>query len=95
MTSLLKLLRKKKSFYYKPGNFTAVSGMLYRMKQNGVGLASISILSTMVPPSLLQESQARRAAMMLPACMRPEGVGAKRPCVTFSSMSLLPVQMLR
>jgi hypothetical protein len=47
-----------------------------------------------VPPSLLQESQARRAAMMLPACMRPEGVGAKRPRVTFSSMSLLPVQML-
>jgi len=46
--AILKLLRKKKSFYYKPGNFTAVSGMLYRMKQNGVGLASISILSTMV-----------------------------------------------
>ena len=46
--AVLKLLRRKKSFYYKPGNFTAVSGMLYRMKQNGVGLASISILSTMV-----------------------------------------------
>jgi len=46
--AVLKLLRRKKSFYYKPGNFTAVSGMLYRMKQNGVGLASISILSAMV-----------------------------------------------
>ncbi len=46
--AVLKLLRKKKAFYYKPRNFTAVSGMLYRMKQNGVGLASISILSTMV-----------------------------------------------
>lgn len=46
--AILKILRKKKSFYYKPGNFTAISGMLYRMKQNGVGLASISILSTMV-----------------------------------------------
>jgi putative ABC transport system permease protein len=46
--AVLKILRKKKSFYYKPGNFTAVSGMLYPMKQNGVGLASISILSAMV-----------------------------------------------
>jgi len=46
--AILKILRKKKSFYYKSRNFTSVSGMLYRMKQNGVGLASISILSTMV-----------------------------------------------
>lgn len=46
--ALLKLLRKKKSFYYKSKNFTAVSGMIYRMKQNAVGLANICILSTMV-----------------------------------------------
>lgn len=46
--ALLKLLRKKKSFYYKAKNFTAVSGMLYRMKQNAAGLANICILSTMV-----------------------------------------------
>lgn len=45
---LLKLLRKNKSFYYKRGNFTAVSGMIYRMKQNAVGLSNICILSTMV-----------------------------------------------
>lgn len=46
--ALLKLLRKNKSFYYKTGHFMSVSGMLYRMKQNAVGLASICILSTMV-----------------------------------------------
>lgn len=46
--ALLKALKRKKSFYYKPGNFIAVSGMLYRMKQNAVGLANICILSTMV-----------------------------------------------
>lgn len=46
--ALLKLLKKKKSFYYKSRNFTAVSGMIYRMKQNAVGLANICILSTMV-----------------------------------------------
>lgn len=43
---ILKILRWKKSFYYKVQNFTSVSGMLYRMKQNAVGLASICILST-------------------------------------------------
>lgn len=46
--TLLKALKKNKKFYYKPGHFTAVSGMIYRMKQNAVGLANICILSTMV-----------------------------------------------
>ncbi len=46
--ALLKMLKKKKSFYYQSKYFTAVSGMIYRMKQNAVGLANICILSTMV-----------------------------------------------
>lgn len=46
--ALLKILRKNKNFYYKTKHFTNVSGMLYRMKQNAVGLANICILSTMV-----------------------------------------------
>lgn len=46
--AFLKLLRKNKRFYYQPGNFISVSGMIYRMKQNAAGLASICILSTMV-----------------------------------------------
>lgn len=45
---LLKLLRNNKKFYYNKRHFMAVSGMLYRMKQNAAGLASICILSTMV-----------------------------------------------
>lgn len=44
--AVLKMLRWKKSFYYKTKNFTSISGMLYRMKQNAMGLASICILST-------------------------------------------------
>lgn len=44
----LKLLRKNKGFYYQPKNFISISGMLYRMKQNAVGLANICILSTCV-----------------------------------------------
>lgn len=46
--ALLKLLRKRKKFYYNPRNFISVSGMIYRMKQNAAGLASICILSTTV-----------------------------------------------
>lgn len=46
--ALLKMLRSNKKFYYQTRHFTAVSGMIYRMKQNAVGLANICILSTMV-----------------------------------------------
>ena len=44
----LQLLRKNKKFYYHPQHFPNISGMIYRMKQNAVGLANICILSTMV-----------------------------------------------
>lgn len=46
--AVLKRLRANPKFYYQTQHFTAVSGLLYRMKQNAVGLASICILSTMV-----------------------------------------------
>ena len=44
--ALLKLLRKNKGFYYRRKNMIAVSDLLYRMKQNAIGLASIAILAT-------------------------------------------------
>lgn len=43
-----RLLQKKKSYYYKANHFVSVSSMVYRMKRNGAGLASICILATMV-----------------------------------------------
>lgn len=46
--AFLKLLRKNERYYYKTKHFISVSGMIYRMKQNAVGLANICILSTMV-----------------------------------------------
>lgn len=46
--AVLKALRANPGFYYQTRHFTAVSGLLYRMKQNAVGLANICILSTMV-----------------------------------------------
>ena len=46
--TLCRLLQKKKSYYYKTKHFVSLSSMVYRMKRNGAGLASICILSTMV-----------------------------------------------
>ena len=46
--ALLKILRRNEGYYYQTKHFTSVSGMIYRMKQNAVGLANICILSTMV-----------------------------------------------
>lgn len=46
--AFLKHLRNTPRYYYQPKHFTAVAGLLYRMKQNAVGLANICILSTMV-----------------------------------------------
>ncbi len=46
--AFLKTIRKNKGYFYKTNNFVSVSGMIYRMKQNAVGLANICILSTMV-----------------------------------------------
>ena len=46
--AVCKLLKRNKKYYYKTNHFTAVSGLIYRMKRNAVGLASVCILSTMV-----------------------------------------------
>ncbi|MGN0755229.1 MAG: FtsX-like permease family protein [Aristaeellaceae bacterium] len=45
---LCRLLQRNKNYYYKKNHFVSVSSMVYRMKRNGAGLASICILSTMV-----------------------------------------------
>lgn len=46
--AVLKMMRKNKKYFYRTKHFISVSGMIYRMKQNAVGLANICILSTMV-----------------------------------------------
>ena len=48
ITVFLHLLKKKKGYYYQPNNMISVSNLIYRMKKNAVGLATIAILSTMV-----------------------------------------------
>lgn len=46
--TILKAIKKRKNYYYKPNHFISVSGMIYRMRQNAAGLANICILSTIV-----------------------------------------------
>lgn len=46
--TLCKVLKKNKKYYYKTNHFVSLSSMMFRMKRNGAGLASICILSTMV-----------------------------------------------
>lgn len=48
ITVFLQLLKKNKKYYYKPNNLISVSNLIFRMKKNAVGLATIAILSTMV-----------------------------------------------
>ena len=45
---ICKVLKKNKKYYYNPRHFVPVSGMIYRMKRNGAGLATICVLATMV-----------------------------------------------
>lgn len=45
---LLKFLKRRPNYYYNPKHFISLSGMLYRMKQNGAGLASICLLCSSV-----------------------------------------------
>ena len=52
-TVILQLLKKKKSYYYKPNNMISISNLVFRMKKNAVGLATIAILSSMVLVTLV------------------------------------------
>ena len=46
--ALLRFLKNRKTFYYRSINFISVSNLIFRMRKNAMGLASICILSTMV-----------------------------------------------
>lgn len=48
ITVFLQLLKKNKRYYYQPNNLISISNLIFRMKKNAVGLATIAILSTMV-----------------------------------------------
>ncbi|HFR3796404.1 TPA: FtsX-like permease family protein [Streptococcus suis] len=45
--SLLNWLKQRQIYYYKPENFISVSNLIFRMRKNALGLATITILSSM------------------------------------------------
>ncbi|MGQ7376096.1 ABC transporter permease [Streptococcus suis] len=45
--SLLNWLKQRQTYYYKPDNFISVSNLIFRMRKNALGLATITILSSM------------------------------------------------
>ena len=51
--TLLQFLKKRKNYYYKTQNFISVSNLISRMRKNAAGLATISILSTMLLVTLV------------------------------------------
>lgn len=51
--AILKLLKKSKRYYYRSNHFVSVSNMIFRMRRNGAGLASICIILTMILVAVL------------------------------------------
>ena len=71
ITVFLHQLKKKKSYYYQPNNMISVSNLIYRMKKNAVGLATIAILSTMVLVTISAATNIYIGGEMIKKIMNP------------------------
>lgn len=71
ITVFLHLLKKKKNYYYQPNNMISVSNLIYRMKKNAVGLATIAILSTMVLVTISAATNIYVGGEMIKKIMNP------------------------
>ena len=71
ITVFLHLLKKKKNYYYQPNNMISVSNLIYRMKKNAVGLATIAILSTMVLVTISAATNIYIGGEMIKKIMNP------------------------
>ena len=71
ITVFLHLLKKKKAYYYQPNNMISVSNLIYRMKKNAVGLATIAILSTMVLVTISAATNIYMGGEMIKKIMNP------------------------
>lgn len=71
ITVFLHLLKKKKGYYYQPNNMISVSNLIYRMKKNAVGLATIAILSTMVLVTISAATNIYIGGEMIKKIMNP------------------------
>ena len=75
ITVFLQLLKKNKRYYYQPNNLISVSNLIFRMKKNAVGLATIAILSTMVLVTMSAATSIFNASESFKKVMNPHDFG--------------------
>ena len=75
ITVFLQILKKNKTYYYQPNNMISVSNLIFRMKKNAVGLATIAILSTMVLVTMSAATSIFKASENFKKVMNPHDFG--------------------
>ena len=75
ITVFLENLKKNKKYYYQPNNLISVSNLIFRMKKNAVGLATIAILSTMVLVTMSAATSIFNASESFKKVMNPHDFG--------------------
>ena len=75
ITVFLQILKKNKKYYYQPNNLISVSNLIFRMKKNAVGLATIAILSTMVLVTMSAATSIFNASESFKKVMNPHDFG--------------------
>ena len=75
ITVFLQILKKNKQYYYQPNNLISVSNLIFRMKKNAVGLATIAILSTMVLVTMSAATSIFNASESFKKVMNPHDFG--------------------
>ncbi len=71
----LQILKKNKRYYYQPNNMISVSNLIFRMKKNAVGLATIAILSTMVLVTMSAATSIFKGSETFKKVMNPHDFG--------------------
>ena len=75
ITVFLQILKKNKRYYYQPNNIISVSNLIFRMKKNAVGLATIAILSTMVLVTMSAATSIFKGSETFKKVMNPHDFG--------------------
>ncbi|HGR3862117.1 TPA: ABC transporter permease [Streptococcus pneumoniae] len=75
ITVSLQILKKNKKYYYQPNNLISVSNLIFRMKKNAVGLATIAILSTMVLVTMSAATSIFNSAESFKKVLNPHDFG--------------------
>lgn len=75
ITVFLQILKKNKRYYYQPNNMISVSNLIFRMKKNAVGLATIAILSTMVLVTMSATTSVFKASETFKKVINPHDFG--------------------